>query len=164
MPITFNPDEVFEMAVEIERRASVFYRKAAENSHDANSIEMFLRLSEMEKGHEQTFADMKRSLSAEDREPSSFDPDGEAAYYLRALVASHAYEGKAGRIVEFTGYEQPELVYKTALDAEKQSINFYVGLKEFVPSPAAKEKIQEIIREEMAHLVSLTKAINALGD
>lgn len=164
MAIVFNPDEVFDMAVDIERRAAVFYRKAAENSHDAKAIEMFLRLSEMEKGHEQTFLEMRRGLTAEDREPAAFDPEGEAAYYLQALAAAHTLEGKAGMLTEFTGYERPEMVYKLAIEAERTSIAFYVGIKEFVPSPAAKEKVQIIIREEMAHLVSLTKALESLAE
>jgi rubrerythrin len=164
MAIVFNPDEVFEMAVEIEKRAATFYRKAAENSHDARAIEMFLRLSEMEKGHEQTFLQMKRDLTESDREPAAFDPDNEAAYYLQALATSHAWEGKVGQLVEFSGYERPEMVYKIAIEAERTSISFYVGIKEFVPSPSAKEKVQNIIREEMAHLVSLTKALAALTE
>jgi rubrerythrin len=162
MAITFNADEVFEMAVEIERRAATFYRKAAENSHEANAVETFLGLCEMEKGHERIFAEMKKSLAAGDREPASLDPDGEAAYYLQALAASHGWEGKVGRLAEFTGHERPEQVFNAAIEAEKQSITFYVGLKEFLPTPAAREKVQTVIREEMSHLVSLTKALNAL--
>jgi rubrerythrin len=164
MPIVFNPEEVFEMAVDIERQAAVFYRKAAENSHDAKAIEMFLRLSEMEKGHEQIFTDLKKNLTAEDREPAAFDPEGEAAYYLQALATAHGWEGKVSQAVEFTGYERPEMVYKTAIEAERQSISFYVGIKEFVPSPSAKDRVQNIIREEMAHLVSLTKALGTLSE
>ena len=163
MAITFNPDEVFEMAIEIERRGAMFYRKAAENSRDAKVVEMFLSLAEMEKGHEKTFAEMRKELSTAERESSVFDPDNEAAYYLQSLAASHGWEGKSGRMVEFTGYENPEQVYRAAIEAEKQSINFYVGLKELVVSPAAKDRVQTIIREEMAHLVSLTKALKTLG-
>ncbi len=164
MAITFNPDEVFEMAVEIERRGAAFYRKAAENSHDAKVVEMFLRLCEMEKGHEKIFADMRKELSMADRESNTFDPDNEALYYLQSLAASHGWEGKAGRGIEFTGHERPEQVYRSAIEAEKQSIDFYVGLKELVVSQDAKDKVQTIIREEMAHLVSLTNALNALGE
>ncbi len=164
MAITFNPDEVFEMAIEIERRGATFYRKAAENSHDAKVVEMFLRLCEMEKGHETIFAEMRKELSAQDREGNTFDPDNEAAYYLQSLASSHGWEGKAGRAVEFTGYERPDQVYRAAIEAEKQSIDFYVGLKELVTSQVAKDKVQTIIREEMAHLVSLTNALKALGE
>jgi rubrerythrin len=164
MAITFNTDEVFEMAIEIERRGATFYRKAAENSNDAEVVETFLNLCEMEKGHEKIFTEMKKSLAAGDREPAAFDPYGEAAYYLQALVASHGWEGKAGQLVEFSGYERPEQVFTMAIEAEKQSITFYVGLKEFLPSPAAKEKVQAIIREEMSHLVSLTKALDIFPD
>jgi rubrerythrin len=162
MAITFSADEVFEMAIEIERRGAMFYRKAAENSHDAHAVETFLNLCEMEKGHEKIFMEMKKSLSAEDREPVVFDPYGEAAYYLQALAGSHGWEGKIGRLVEFTGHERPEQVFSAAIEAEKQSITFYIGIKEFLTSPAAKEKVQTVIREEMSHLVSLTKALNAL--
>ena len=162
MAITFSANEVFDMAIEIERRGATFYRKAAENSQDAHAVETFLNLCEMEKGHEKIFTEMKKNLAAADREPVAFDPYGEAAYYLQALAASHGWEGKAGRLVEFNGHERPEQVFTAAIEAEKQSIAFYVGLKEFLPSPAAKEKVQTIIREEMSHLVSLTKALNSL--
>ena len=163
MAITFNPDEVFEMAIEIERRGAMFYRKAAENSHDAKVVEMFLNLCEMEKRHENIFIEMRKDLAAQDRESNVFDPDNEAVYYLQALAASHGWEGKAAKALDFTGHERPEQVYRSAIEAEKQSIDFYVGLKELVASQSAKDKIQVIIREEMAHLVSLTKALKALG-
>ncbi|HSV26719.1 MAG TPA: ferritin family protein [Sedimentisphaerales bacterium] len=163
MAITFNPDEVFEMAIEIERRGARFYRHAAENSQDAKAVEMFLNLCEMEKGHESTFVEMRKELAAQNRESSVFDPDNEAVYYLKALAASHGWEGKAAKTMEFTGQERPDQVYKIAIEAEKQSIDFYVGLKELVASQSAKDKVQAIIREEMAHLVSLIKALKALG-
>ena len=34
MPITFNANEIFEMAEEMERNGARFYRKAAENASD----------------------------------------------------------------------------------------------------------------------------------
>jgi rubrerythrin len=163
MPVTFNPDEVFEMAVEIERRAATFYRKAAENASNARAAELFLNLAEMEKGHEKTFSAMKTELTAADREPAAFDPEGEAAYYLQALAAAHGWEGKMGKFIEFRGSETPEEVYRIAIAAEQQSINFYVGLREYVPSPSAQDRVRGIIREEMSHLVSLTNALNSLG-
>ena len=44
MSITFNADEIFEMAEQIERNGATFYREAAGNTLDADVKEMLLSL------------------------------------------------------------------------------------------------------------------------
>ena len=51
MSITFNADEIFEMAEQIERNGAKFYREAAENASDADVKEMLLSMAAMEDGH-----------------------------------------------------------------------------------------------------------------
>ena len=45
MSITFNADEVFEMAEQIERNGAKFYREAATKTSDRQTKDMFLRLA-----------------------------------------------------------------------------------------------------------------------
>ena len=56
MSITFNADEIFEMAEQIERNGAAFYREAAGITSDADVKEMLLSLAAMEEGHQKTFA------------------------------------------------------------------------------------------------------------
>jgi rubrerythrin len=155
MSVTFNADEVFEMAEEIERNAARFYREAGQNAADDNVKKMLLSLADMEEGHQKTFAQMRRELTAEERESNVFDPDNQVGEYLRTMADFHGTEGKAGPDEKLTGRESLTEILKIALQAEKNSIAFYVGIKDMVSSKAAKQRVQAIIIEEMAHVSTL---------
>jgi rubrerythrin len=156
MSYDFNADEVFEMAEQIERNGVRFYREAAENISDASVRQLFLDLSAMEAEHEKVFASMRADLPDEEREPTVFDPEGEAALYLRALVDLQVFgkEGEENFILskDLTEQEKIRKIFRTAIGLEKESIVFYLGIKELVPARFGKDKIDKIIREEMGHI------------
>ena len=162
MSITFNADEIFEMAEEIERNGAKFYRQAAKNSSDPKMEDLLLGFAEMEDNHEKTFTLMRAQLSAGEKEMTSFDPYGEAALYLQSIADTHGYEGKAGPDQMLTGNETPEEIFKIALGAEKNSVVFYLGLKGLVPAKAGKDKVDAIIKEEMQHITTLNTKLVAL--
>ena len=54
-----------------------------------------------------------------------------------------------------TGKETLEDILRTALGLEKDSILFYLGVKDMVPPNYGQEKIDEIIREEKRHVAQL---------
>lgn len=155
MSITFNADEIFEMAEEIERNAAVFYREAAQNAQDNSVKSMLLSLAEMEDNHQKTFAKMRRELSTDEKEMTTFDPDDQVAQYLRTMADFHGTEGKVSPTEKLTGRESLSEILKIALQAEKNSIAFYVGIKDIVSSKSAKQRVQAIIIEEMAHVSTL---------
>ncbi|MHC4553062.1 MAG: ferritin family protein [Planctomycetota bacterium] len=162
MGITFNADEIFEMAEEIERNGAKFYRQAAEKTSDDAIKSMMLELAAMEDGHELTFAAMRKELSAEEKEYTTYDPDNEVAQYLKTVAGFHGTEGKVSPTELLTGQESMSEILKIALQAEKNSIAFYVGIKDLVPSKAGKDKIQAIIIEEMAHVSTIGGKLHAL--
>lgn len=162
MSITFNADEIFEMAEQIERNGAKFYREAAEKSSEADVKSMLLELAAMEDGHEITFAQMRKELSAEDKESNVFDPDNQVTQYLQTMADFHGTEGKVSSTEKLTGSESMAEIFKIALQAEKNSIAFYVGIKDVVPSKAGKDKIQAIIIEEMAHVSTIGGKLQSL--
>lgn len=162
MSITFNADEVFEMAEQIEHNGAVFYREAARVAPDASSKKMFSDLAVMEDGHERTFASMRKELSAGDKEPTAFDPDNQVVAYLKTMADFHGMEGKASPGQKFTGKETVKDILKTALQAEKNSIAFYVGIKDLLTGKSGKERVQAIIIEEMAHVSTIGGKLQAL--
>ena len=162
MSITFNADEIFEMAEQIERNAAKFYREAAGKAPDADTKKMMLDLGTMEEGHEKTFAQMRKDLSDPEREPTVYDPNNEAALYLRTMADFHGTEGKAGPLDKLTGNESMEELLKIALQAEKDSIAFYVGIKGLVPNKSGKDKVEKIIIEEMTHVSTIGAKLQAL--
>jgi rubrerythrin len=162
MSITFNADEIFEMAEEIERNGAKFYREAAQKAVDSDTKIMLLSLASMEEGHQQTFAQMRRELATDEKEATTFDPDNQVAQYLRTMADFHGTEGKVSPTETLTGRESMSEILKIALQAEKNSIAFYVGIKDLVSSKSAKQRIQAIIIEEMAHVSTIGGRLQAI--
>ena len=162
MSITFNAFEIFEMAEQIERNGVKFYRKAAEIFSDRDISRTLLEFADMEVEHEKTFADMRKQLSSKQRELITFDPENEVALYLQAMAGGHVFDLKKDMSLQLTGEESIEDVLNMAVQAEKDAIVFYTGLIKFVPSPAGKEKVEDIIKEEQGHLVVLSRKLAAL--
>jgi len=162
MSITFNADEIFEMAEQIERNGAKFYREAAGIAPGADAKDMLLSLAAMEDGHQKTFAQMRKELSAEEKELNTFDPDNEVAQYLQTMADFHGTEGKASSTEKLTGQESMADILKIALQAEKNSIAFYVGIKDMVSSKSGKDKVQAIIIEEMAHVSTIGGKLQTL--
>ncbi|MCK4783917.1 MAG: hypothetical protein KAV87_09220, partial [Desulfobacteraceae bacterium] len=104
----------------------------------------------------------REDLADAERKPTVFDPDGQAALYLRAMADGHVFDVKADPVELFTGKETMEDILQTAIGMEKDSIVFYLSMKELVPQRLGKDRIQGIIKEEMAHIASLSKELAAL--
>lgn len=146
MSYDFNADDIFEMAQQIEKNGAAFYRKAAEGMQDSDNKAMLLELASMEDRHEKTFVEMRSELSAKEKESTVFDPQGEAAMYLKALADTRVFFEKSIDPNSMTA------ILKEAITAEKDSIVFYLGMKELVSESLGRDKVENIIKEEMGHI------------
>ena len=156
MTYDFNADEIFEMAEQIERNGASFYRRSAESIAEPAEKKLLLDLAAMEDEHEKTFADLRAGLSEKEKFTTLFDPEGETALYLRALADIRVFFEKK---IDMSSMEE---ILKEAILAEKDSIVFYLGMKEMIPVNLGKTKIDAIIKEEMAHIKLLSSKIVAL--
>jgi rubrerythrin len=146
----FHPEEIFTMAQEIERNGAQFYRNASQQAAFADMRGLLLELAAMEDEHEKTFAAMQQGLSAQQGQVAP--QDEEAALYLRAWADGHVFDPKADLAHQVTGKETREEVLRIAIGLEKDSIAFYVGIREAIPEGWGKDKINGIIKEEMSHI------------
>ena len=161
MAVSFNAREVLEMARQIERNGVRFYERAAGCVDQPKTAEALLGLAEMERSHERVFAEMVGMLTSQDGPEPFFDPYGESEQYLRALAGSRVFDMSADP-VEWLGVERDAAdILRKAIGLEKDSIVFYLGIKELVPPMMGRDRLEEIIAEEMSHIVTLTDQINA---
>ena len=158
MTVTFNAFEVFEIAEQIERNGTNFYIRAAELFDDPNICQMFLRLAEWEKEHELFFARMKQQLSEQSRQASTSEPD-DLLPDPRVMAGLAVFGIRSYPAEEMHGRQEKTDIIRRAVEKEKDSIVFYHGLKEFVPAGADKNKIDDIIKEEMGHIVTLDQSL-----
>ena len=159
MTRTYNIDEIFEMAEQIEHSGVAFYRRAAERSMDEERKQKLLDLAEMELSHERSFAAIR---TEQENAPTSFDPDGEGARYLDAIVAGRVFDLRADHAKDLSGKTVEEIL-KIAIDLEKDSIVFYLGLRDLVSESLGKERVEAIIAEEMSHITLLSDELAALS-
>jgi len=160
MGVTLNADEIFETAEQIERNGANFYRAAAEKFSVVRQV--LLDLAAQEDEHLKTFQAMRAQLTSKQQQPDVFDPDGQAQMYLRAMADGHIFDIKADPTEKLASKRKPEDILKMALGIERDSIAYYVGLKEYVPVRAGKDKVEDIIRQEMKHIAVLNEKLAAL--
>ena len=162
MVITYSADEIFEIAEEIERNAAELYREAAEKCSNEETRKLLLDMSAIENEHLETFQSMREKLSAEDG-LSIFDPLARSAEYLQTMADARTWEGRTSPTQDLTGDETARGIIEIALESEKEMVVFYVGLKDMVYFKAGKDKVEEIIIEELKHISALLKMLKSLG-
>jgi rubrerythrin len=153
MKYDFNADDIFQMAEEMERNGARFYRNAAASAQSGEPQQFLTRLAEMEDDHEKTFQALRADLTGPEKTPTVFDPTGESAMYLKALVDTRVFFEK-----EIDASSMKEIL-KAAIEAEKDSIVFYLGMQETVPDKMGKDRLDDIIKEEMGHIRLLAKEL-----
>jgi len=153
MAYDFNADDVFEMAERMESNGVKFYQAAA-NATDNEELKEFLNhLAEMEIVHQHVFKSLREELQDKEKAATVFDPNEESTLYLQALVDYR---------VSFE-HEQPTTsiasTLKSAIESEKETVAFYVGIKNAVPENFGKSKIDSIIEEEREHIQILSQKL-----
>jgi len=158
MVYDFTANDAFEMAEQLERNGAKFYRTAAENVSDPKSRKLLIELAAMEDEHEKTFASLRADLTEAEKTTTVFDPEDESALYLRALADTRVFFKKK---IDISSMKE---ILKAAIVAEKDSIVFYLGLKDFVPDQLGKNRLDTIIKEEMGHIRILSKELISLNE
>jgi len=162
MSIHFNADEILQMAEQIEKNGSSFYRRSANRAAKSQVAETFLQLAAQEDEHEKIFARMRAELNPQERKATALGPDDENIAYLRAWADGHVFDVRKDPAERLTGKEKVEDALILAMGMEKDSIVFYLGMKDVVPLRLGRDQIDRIIREEMVHLASLSRALETL--
>ena len=156
MRYDFNADDVFEMAEQLERNGAKFYQDSAASVEGDSAKDLLVKLASMEIDHEKTFKQMRADLAGAEKQSTVFDPEGEAILYLRALADTRVFFEKQ---IDATSLRE---ILKAAIEAEKDSIVFYLGMREMVPEKKGQDRLDEIIKEEMNHIRLLSRELVAL--
>jgi rubrerythrin len=162
MSVVFNVEEIFDLAIQIEKNGAKFYKKTAEFADDPGTKETLDNLAEMEKEHEDRFKKLKDELVKPGTAQTVFDPYDELALYLKAFADGHVFD-LSDPTQSISGKEDQMIVLRKAIGFEKDSIVFYLGMKELVPGDSEKDKIDTIIKEEMGHIQLLSTRIRSMN-
>ncbi len=162
MDTMFGIDKIFEMAKNIELDGAQFYRLAAEKTSNEDIKQVLLDLAAMEDGHLKIFEQMRKEFSEQNKNKNLFSADNQIALYLKTMVDGLGSERIKSPLEKLSGNETIKEILEIAIDGEKASMLFYIGLKELVPNRANKDEIEAIIKEEFSHLVALNLNLTVL--
>jgi rubrerythrin len=153
----FNALEIIEMAKKIERNGAAFYKLASEKVINPEAKQLLNDLASMEQVHEMVFEDLKNYLPDDQTwTKHEVDTDGQLFSYLESMADNIIYDLKNDKMEEHI--KSIEAIFKYAIEKVKQSVLYYLGIKELVPEALGKDKISEIIKEEMKHVAILSDA------
>jgi rubrerythrin len=159
MMTSFDTGEIFELAAQIERDGAEFYRAAARGATGQDKA-LLERLAQMELGHEQTFTEMQRDLEHIDSHLAKGSDNEESLAYLRAKVRGEVFCNDVSPSA--LGDMCMEDILKIAIELEKDTIVFYQCIKENIASTETARRIDAIIRQEIGHVLELTKQLEAV--
>ena len=163
MGYAFNLDEIFAMAEEIERNGARFYRRAAEVTANPKAKDIFHELAQWEDGHERLFQRLRDQLVEPGAaEPTVYDPTGDAELYLQAMAEQHVFRRDLDVEDMVDGADGPRGILELALQFERDSILFFLGMKAVVPAHMGPDKVDRLITEEMGHVAFLKKQLALL--
>lgn len=144
----FSVREVLEQAVQTEKLGAHYYSEMARKFEENNDLKkLFITLADKEVEHEKIFEGLKGKVREEHLEGME-----EVSHYFRAIMESAFFLGKEKALSSIEKAKTVTDVLNYALGFEKESLLYYLGLRDAVND---KETINRIINEERSHIVQL---------
>jgi rubrerythrin len=152
MGIFFSGRELIEIAIGIEKNGATFYNSLAGSTKNPEAKGTYKYLADQEKEHAAVFRKML-SLASEYKPPETYTEDYKR--YLKALVDSLVFTDDKVTLETAKKVKSDAEAIQVGVGAEKDSILFYMEVKELV-RPAERKVVKKIIEEERSHLRQLT--------
>lgn len=154
----FSMDVILEIAEMIEKNGAEFYENNAHRMRDPLCQSLLSDLAQMEREHLATYASLRSRMRDDKNFVVGFNNHDQRYWYLKALADSRVFFDLKGDPSTMTE------ILKRGISAEKESIIFYLGIKDMMANEQGKQAVSKIIREEMSHLTLLSQQLVTLKD
>ena len=156
----FEIAELVKIAVEDERTGVAFYSAIAEKVQKPQLKQIFSRLAEEEKFHQQRFEEMLEDLRG--HKPREEYP-GQYMAYLRTLTSDRAFPDEDTALHMAKQCADDAAAVELASRFERDTLMLMNELRGLVPDRHSRI-VNELAREEQGHLVTLAEARRKLND
>lgn len=158
MSFVFSADEVFSMAMEIEKSGYAYYKTVADSTKDSDLEELFRYLAKEEQKHYAFFEKLDREtggLSVSDEEWAQISE------YIKATTESRFFIGEDKAISLAKKTDTVKEAIDIAIGFEKDTLLFFYELRHITP-PDSQKAADQIIEEEKLHVMRLLERKQAL--
>ena len=153
MSIAFSGSELINIAIGIERSGVIFYDTLVKSTKNVATRDVFQNLADVERDHIQIFQNI---LTEAEKYQIPEAYAAEYAAYLQALVDNAVFTDDFITSELATKASSDIVALELAINAEKDTILFYYGMKEITPK-SALSTLNKIITEEKRHLRQLSE-------
>jgi rubrerythrin len=148
--------ELIRIAKRDEDVGAEFYEALAEKTKDGKLSERFLEIREQELSHSKRFQGMLDELSDYvPREEQAGDYEG----YYNSFLSKRPYMETDDAVAMARSIADDIEGIKLALSQEKNTLLFFLEMKELIPSNQHKEFVQIVIDEERGHITELSEML-----
>lgn len=160
----FNDLEALGIAINIEKQGERLYTQAIRLAPDDEIRNMLEELAEQERDHASTFQSIYNELSNKKQDfDDTYLYDPEVSAYLRAMTDGLVFPSESQEQEAIEKLQTISDVFRTAIQAEKDSILFYTEMVISARYVDAKEAFRRLIKEEKKHLLDLQNKWNEYG-
>lgn len=153
--LSLTLQDLFAMAEQVEVDGEAFYRRAAQSIPSPSTRKVFERLAEMETEHGQIFSSMK-SLATDETLPTTGAWPGS---HCSCVVGALASGVKDHLVAQFDPHDSREIVLQKALEFEKDTIVFFLSLKDLLETDEQRRHVDDLVREELGHIFQITEEL-----
>ncbi|SPF41472.1 Rubrerythrin [Syntrophobacter sp. SbD1] len=163
MSYGFNAGEVFKIAIQIEKNGTEFYEKSVKNIKETEIKALFIDLALQEIEHKRKFESLLAGLPPASTAPTVWDPDNEIDQYIKMMADDHIFVSSSDVKDRVDRLKDTMDALKLAIEFEKDSVLFFLGLEDAVTVEKDRELIKSLVKEEQQHLRRLTLELRKIS-
>ena len=149
--------KAIEFAVKTEEAGHIFYTKMTKRFSDNAELQaIFQSLAKEEEAHEAQF----KTLLEQVPEERPLKSQRERLAVLKAISMSEFFLGGSGLFKNLDEIETPEDVYRRAFQLEKDTLGYYLEMKQILGD---NEILEAIIEAEERHVLAFAERLTAGG-
>jgi rubrerythrin len=152
MATNLSLEDLFRVAERMERRGAEFYRQAARDCPNEEGGKVLAHLAELEDEHEQVFSAIGQHATQQKKAVPLAPRAAAQCRVVADLVLGDLTNDLRQR---FRGKHSTRDILREAIDFEKDTIVFLTQLCTMLERPADKRKVQQVLREELSHVMLL---------
>ncbi len=153
-PPMFTLNDLFDIAVKMEKNGKAVYCRAMGETHDRSLLELLQWMADEEDCHSQWFLGKKNRPDIGSADLEVMIPD-----VIQEMMGENTLSLDE---VNFSIIRTPVQMLKTFIMFENDTILFYEFLETFIDDRTTLEGLQKIIQEESAHIEKLTLMIQTM--
>jgi rubrerythrin len=154
----FEVTELVKVGVEDERTGVAFYQASSAKARSKDLKRIFADLAEQERYHQKRFEQLLRDLGGY-KSPERYS--GEYASYLEALTTDRAFPDEDTALKKVAGGGDDRSLVEMASRFERDTLGLMNEMRKLVREQD-RPVVDQLIREEQGHLVTLSVARDKL--